>query len=355
MSVTVDGSASGTGNVAAIIVQVVLISIVAIIGWNIALPGLDPAFMEMQLRNGVPSQLSLLALGAGPILTAFALGQIVRLIAPRLENSAVLVIVENVIALLIAVSQAYGIAQSVATMGYLADDSSFGLSTIMASLVGGVAVLLFLSRLVALPSLMAGFWIVWLLPALIGLPTHFSSWFDLLRVGAVGLSHLFWAVLVMAVAAVVIIFAIRTVMQSRDRQRVADTAKGSVSLMNIVVWPPFLAASAGGYLLMPLVFLAPDVLADAQWLRLYVLAMTAVLIPVFVFGYHRFFARKGITFPLTSMLVLVAVQVALMLGGEFVADQIMLPLPVNGTTLLVLMVVAYALIDAIRKPSAHST
>lgn len=33
----------------------------------------------------------------------------------------------------------------------------------------------------------------------------------------------------------------------------------------------------------------------------------------------------------------------------------MLPLPVNGTTLLVLMVVAYALIDAIRKPSAHST
>jgi preprotein translocase subunit SecY len=354
MSVTVNELGFKQGNAVGIIAQVILISVVAMIGWNIALPGLDPAFMETQLRNGVPSQLSVLALGTGPILTAFALGQIGRILVPGLENSAATVILENVVALLIAVSQAYGIAQSVATMGFLADDSAFGLGIIVASLIGGVAVLLFMSRLVALPSLLAGFWIVWLLPALIGLPAQLSSWFELLRMGAVGVSHLLGAILVMTIAAAMIIFAICTVMQSIDRQHVAESVNSSVHVMNIIIWPPFLAASAGGYLLIPLVFLSPDSLADASWLRIYVLAMTALLIPVFVFGYYRFFRLKGIRFPVPAMLVLVVVQIALMLGGELVVDQIMLPLPLNGTTLLVMVAVGYAIIDAVRRPSAPS-
>ncbi|MBB3945702.1 preprotein translocase subunit SecY [Rhizobium skierniewicense] len=354
MSFTVYDSGSKQGNAVGMIAQVILISAVAMIGWNIALPGLDPAFMETQLRNGVPSQLSVLALGAGPILTAFALGQLGRILVPRLEDSAAIVILENLVALLIAASQAYGIAQSVATMGFLADDSALGLAIIVASLVGGVAVLLFMSRLVALPSLLAGFWIVWLLPALIGLPAQFSSWFELLRVGAAGGSHVFGAVLVMAIAVAMIIFAIRTVMQSIDRRHLSDKVNSAAHVMNIVIWPPFLAASAGGYLLIPLVFLSPDAVANASWLRIYVLAMTALLIPVFVFGYYRFFTRKGVTFPVTTMLVLVFVQIVLMLGGEFAITQIMLPLPLNGTTLLVMVALGYAIIEAIRSPSDPS-
>ncbi|MES5099571.1 hypothetical protein ABUK73_15190 [Agrobacterium sp. BA1120] len=349
MSVTVDSSESSKRSIFVVLGQVVLISVVAMIGWNIAMPGLDPAFMEAQSRNGLPSQLSILALGVGSILTAFALGQIVRLFVPRLENSVALVVVENILALVLAVSQASGIAQMVSTMGFLADASSFGVAVIVASLVGGVAVLLFLSRFVVLPSLVAGFWILWLLPALMTLPSQLSSSFEMLRVGAVGGSQFLLAIGIIAVAVGLVVFAIRAVLGNQDKK----AATGSIRWMNVVVWPPLLAATASSYVLMPLAFLAPDSLPDAQWLRVYVFAVTAVLIPVFVFGYRRFFANRGVILPLTTMLILAAVQIVLVVGGAFATEQIMLPLPFSGTTLLVLVAVIYALIDALRAPSTH--
>ncbi|MBN7806021.1 hypothetical protein JZX86_11660 [Agrobacterium rosae] len=350
MSVMVDKMSAQRGGPLAVIGQVLLVSLVAIIGWNIALPGLDPSFMAARTADGIPSQLSLLALGVGPILTALALGQIIRLLVPSIENSLVLVIGEGVVALVLAASQAYGISEAMSAMGILADDGHFAWLAFVASLLGGTAVLLFFSRRVVLPSLVAGFWILWLLPALMGLPAQFSLSFDLLRTGAVTGSQLLVTLAVIAIGAALSIFATRAVMTSYDKSAPSETVKRHVPLLNIVVWPPLLAASAGGFLLTPLAFLAPDSLPDANWLKVYVLATTAILIPIFVFGYRRSFLRDGVILLTPTLLMLAAVQIVLVLGGAFILEKLAMPVPLNGTTLLVLVAVGYALAEALRRP-----
>ncbi|WP_320194697.1 hypothetical protein RMR10_010015 [Agrobacterium rosae] len=349
MSVMVDKMSAQPGRPLAVIGQVLLVSLVAIIGWNIALPGLDPSFMAARTADGIPSQLSLLALGVGPILTALALGQIIRLLVPRVENSLVLVIGEGVVALLLAASQAYAISEAMSAMGILADDSHFAVLGFVASLLGGTAVLLFLSRRVVLPNLVAGFWILWLLPALMGLPAQFSLSFDLLRTGAVTGSQLLVTLVVIAIGAALSIFATRAVMTSYDKSAPSETVR-HVPLLNIVVWPPLLAASAGGFLLTPLAFLAPDSLPDPNWLRVYVLATTAILIPIFVLGYRRLFSRNGVILLTPTLLMLAAVQIVLVLGGALVLEKLAMPVPLSGTTLLVFVAVGYALAEALRRP-----
>ncbi|WP_421357874.1 hypothetical protein [Agrobacterium rosae] len=350
MSVMVDKMSARRGGPLAVVGQVLLVSLVAIIGWNIALPGLDPVFLETQSRAGGASALSILALGVWPILTALALGQIVRLIIPRLADSKLLVAAENVGALLLAGSQAYGIALSFSAMGRLTDESSFGLALVISSLVGGVALMLVLSRQVVLPNLASAFWMLWLLPDLINKPSQIYSSLYLFRTGGFDGSHLVIPISVIIGGVALAIFAIRTVMSNEDRGTLSGDVTKSVFLMNVVVWPPFLAASAAGYLLMPLAFVTPDSFSDASSVTIYFLAMTALLIPVFVFGYRRYFAHKGVTLPLTSMLVLAVTQIVLIVGGEFVTQRVIFPVPLSGTTLLVLVAVGYALAEALRRP-----
>ncbi|WP_284776330.1 hypothetical protein [Agrobacterium sp. lyk4-40-TYG-31] len=355
MSALVDDPNIRGNSVLGIALRVVLVSLVAIVGWNIMLPGLDPAFMATQLSAGDSSRLSVLALGAGPVLTALALGQIVRLVAPRLDNSSTLVGVENVIALLVALSQADGIARSFSAMGFLADDSTFTHVAIVASLVGGVAVLLFLSRQVALPSLVAGFWIVWLLPALIGLPAQLSNSFEFLRTGAVDGKQLMLVLLLIVIGAALSLFATRAVMNIGKQQESVTRAKHNVPLLNVVIWPPLLAAIAGGYILTPIAYLAPYFVSHSFSMNIYMFGIVPVLILIFAIGYRRFFSSAGVTFPLSVALLVAATQIALLLGGEVAIGQMLLPLPLNGTTLLVLVAVVSALVDAIRRPSTPSS
>ncbi len=347
MSVTVDSSESSKSSIFVVLGQVVLISVVAMIGWNIAMPGLDPAFMEAQSGNSHPPQFSILALGVFPILTAFALGQIVRLLYPHWDRSPTLVILENVTALVLAISPAYGVAQSLAAMGILVEETS-----IVACLVGGVALLLFLSRQVVLPSLVAGLWILWLLPDVIGLPSRVAGFFDLFRTGAYASSQLFVLLCVITGGVALAMFAIRSLMINSHDERVAEQKKGRIFLMNVVVWPPFLAMIISAYIPVPMIYAEPNTLAHL-WMRFHVVAIATLLIPVFVFSYRRYFKKLGKILPLTSMLVISFTQIFLMLGGEFVTERIMVPFPFSGTTLLVLVAVIYALIDALRAPSTH--
>lgn len=321
--------------------QVVLVSLVAIIGWKLTLPGLDETVMRSQ--NGDISRFSILALGVSPLVTAFALGQIFRLLAPRLAEKPVLMIIENALVLAVALSQAYGIAQAFLAMGLLTDESVLGLGAVVASLVGGVAVMLFLSRQCVWPSIAAGFWALWLLPAIIGLPAQLSSSWELLRFGAVGGSELIRTTLTIIIAAGLAFFAIRTVALSHGNLSASGGGRPHVLQMNIVLWPPLLAATASGYIMVPLALLAPELLPDAQWLRAYIFVATALLIPIFVLAYRRLLKRNDIALPLLPTLLLAAVQIVLMLGGAFAAEWLAVPLPVSGTTLLVMVAFAYAL------------
>lgn len=311
--------------------------------------------MDTRIGNDGASRLSILAVGVGPVLNALALGQIVRLVAPHLYKSTALLIVENVVALLLGFYQAAGIAQSFSMMGFLVDESAFAYWVIVASLVGGVAISLLLARLVALPGLVAGFWIVWVLPALIGLPGEVSSSFELLRTGAADGGQLLLVLLVIVIGVALSWFAAHSVMRiSRERTDFAGI-KNHVHVLNVVVWPPLLAAIAGSYLLTPLAYIAPFLFENATLLNIYTSGIMPVLIVVFVFGYRRFFSNAGVTMPVSVALVVAVTQIALLLGGGFVTRQMLLPLPLSSTTLLVLVTVIYALVDAICRPSAQAT
>ncbi len=58
--------------------------------------------------------------------------------------------------------------------------------------------------------------------------------------------------------------------------------------LTVLLWPPFLASTVAGYLfIVPLIF-APELFSDASWLlNLAALALSAILIPLFVYGYYR--------------------------------------------------------------------
>lgn len=354
MSVMVDDPDNRSTGVFEIVMRVLLVSLVAMIGGKILLPGLDPTLLAAQFGNGDASRLAIFAVGVGPAMTALALGQIVRLVAPQLDKSTALLIVENVVALLLGFSQAAGIAQSLSTMGFLVDDSAFVYWVIVASLVGGVAISLVLARLVALPGLVAGLWIVWVLPALIGLPGEVSSSFDLLRTGAADGGQLLLVLLVILIGVALSWFAAHSVMRvTRERTDFAGIKK-HVHVLNVVVWPPLLAAIAGSYLLTPLAYIAPFLFENATLLNIYTSGIMPVLIVVFVFGYRRFFSNAGVTMPVSVALVVAVTQIALLLGGGFVTRQMLLPLPLSSTTLLVLVTVIYALVDAIRRPSVQA-
>lgn len=354
MSVMVDDPNNRSTGVFGIVMRVLLVSLVAMIGGKILLPGLDPTLLATQFGNGDASRLAIFAVGVSPVLTALALGQIVRLVAPQFDKSTALLIVENVVALLLGFSQAAGIAQSLSTMGFLVDDSAFVYWVIVASLVGGVAISLVLARLVALPSLVAGLWIVWVLPALIGLPGEVSSSFDLLRTGAADGGQLLLVLLVIVIGVALIWFAAHSVMRiTRERVDFAGI-KNHVPVLNVVVWPPLLAAIAGSYLLTPLAYIAPFLFENSTMLNIYTSGIIPVLTVVFVFGYRRFFSNVGVTMPVSVALVVAATQIALLLGGDFVTGQTLLQLPLNGISLLVLVTVIYALVDVIRRPSAQA-
>lgn len=349
-----DRNSRGAG-VFGVVMRVLLVSLVAMIGGKILLPGLDPTLLATQFGNGDASRLAIFAVGVSPVLTALALGQIVRLVAPQLDKSTALLIVENVVALLLGFSQAADVAQALSTMGFLVDHSAFFYWVIVASLVGGVAISLVLARLVALPGLVAGLWIVWVLPALIGLPGEVSSSFDLLRTGAADGGQLLLVLLVIVIGVALIWFAAHSVMRiTRERVDFAGI-KNHVPVLNVVVWPPLLAAIAGSYLLTPLAYIAPFLFENATVLNIYTSGIIPVLTVVFVFGYRRFFSNVGVTMPVSVALVVAATQIALLLGGDFVTGQTLLQLPLNGISLLVLVTVIYALSDVIRRPSARAT
>ncbi|KQO82258.1 hypothetical protein [Rhizobium sp. Leaf262] len=356
MSVTVDGSGirpGGFGN----LVRVLLVSLVAIIGWNIPVPGLDPAFVDLQIGQGVrPSQFSVLALSAGPLLAGLALGQVIRLIFPRADGSGFLTLAEDVLIFAFAVSQANSLAQFFSATDRLVGEGALVAFSFIGALVGGTAVMLFLSRQVVLPSLRAGLWILWLLPGLLGLPSTLSSVADVFRSGAASDKQLFQILLITVFCIALCTFACCAVIKRYTRYTNGQTQTAPLFPLAIVVWPPILAAIVGNYVFTGLAVLVPQVFYDDSVIPVYFMAMTTILSPLFVFGYSRIFARKGFTLPSSLLLLIAATQIALVVGTELAINYLLLMLPLSGSTMLVAVVVCCALVDAcLRSGAADET
>ncbi len=353
MSEIVGSRKVGSGAVG-ILIGVALVSLVAVAGRNIPLPGLAGALLASWVgQGGLPSQLSILALGVTPILSAFALGQVIRLLFPRTDGSISLAVCEAVLAMLIAVGQAYSAARGLDAMGYLGDQGSYDFFSVIAALVGGVAVVLLLSRQVVLPGLLAGLWILWLLPAFLDLPSNILASVDMARTGAASGTQFLEVLLFTIAVAALSAFVVMAVLRHYRHWVAGRTDAKRLFPLAIVVWPPLLAAIVGSYLLVPLALFAPDAVLQNSHMGAYFTGVTAILVPLLVLGYRRLFDRRGLSLPSSLLLLIAATQIAAILGTEFAINKMLLVLPLNGTTILVAVAVCCALIDACL-PAPHA-
>ncbi len=349
------GTSHGEWSVPSILVSMVVILLVVAAGQFILLPGLEPAFVDYLMTSGGSSQASILALGVGPVLQAFALGQLLVLALPKLEGHRAVVIAIRIIVLLMALSQAYGITQGLAESSQPLLDDDFPQWVVVASLVGGAAVTLFLSERLHLPLLGLGLWLVWLFPGLASIPNEVASIFEMLRFGASGLTQPLIVLGYCVGGLSICILAGRLLVE--DAARPQNSGSGPLErrdLLSIIVWPPILAAVSASYILIPLALLMPDFIGSAEWLRSFIMAMTAVLIPVFLWLYRRRFAQKGFVIRAVVIAILAVVEVVVVAGGMLLAQSIMMPLILNGTMILVISAIWFAVMDVAKSRRAQA-
>lgn len=342
------------------IVAVALAGLVLVAGTKIPLPGMDIGAAAARMSGSADglSRLSIFALGLVPLYNALALVEIGRLFltplgsSPRypglIETAAV-----GVIALGVTALQGYGIVQALAGMGML--DGQYpiiGLCTYM----GATALMVFLCHRVRLPGFRSGFWALWSVPALLGLPPQVAYAFDLARTGAIsGLPLLLSVVhLSLSVAAIVVMAAVwsRACGQGHEQGGGGDAI---IAPRDILIWPPVMASVIVGYLLTLVAVIAPAIVNTVNILILQtgMLTITCLLVPVFVFAYLR---HAEAILPQDRRLapaaaVIIAVQVALLVSGGILNVWGGLPVQLGFISLLAVTLTVLALFPASAGPS----
>lgn len=178
---------------------------------HVPLPGIDMrAFMTGQIS--FPPQLSVMAIGLAPVLTAAAILQIAGYLVPAVSRSSAFngrhvnpfspIVVAC--ALILVVFQGLAITQSLAVIQPDLGDGGLGRIAILAGLAGGTVIAIVIAQFIDRHGIGHGFWLVFGAGALISMArtvTHLVSGF---RAGALSLDLL--ALDLAAALAVVIIF-----------------------------------------------------------------------------------------------------------------------------------------------------
>ena len=269
----------------------VSVSLIVLIGSRVPLPGIDTSVLAGQMVysfNGAMVRFSIFALGAMPLFTVLAHAEIAKLIFPSLArwqiassgNAFRISVVIKSIVLLFTAIQGYGMMSALAAMG-LVDGSLETMSVGIVSFVGTSAVLIWLNDMARFPNLGDGVWLLLAIPLLGALPLDLVTSIELTRFGAVSAMDWLIATPVILLAVWMIIVA-NALLSGKGGE-----AAPKLSLA-VLLWPPFLASIVAGYLfIFPLMF-APELFSDAPWLlNLTALAVSAILIPLFVHGYYR--------------------------------------------------------------------
>jgi hypothetical protein len=328
------------------------IAILLIVGNNIPLPGIDPAFIARQSSgsSGFPERLSLMALGLTPILNGFAIGEIGRLLFPRQAAPAVVTgstaawttILVRLIALSIAALQGYGVAVALQVSGAAKPYVWAFLPVIVLSMAASTALIIWLGDRVKLPGLRHGFWLLWVATFFLDFAQNLQPSLDQTRTGAMPLLNwLLNAVYICAATAVVVAVNLHWLKAIGVHGR--NSRDPHVDVLSIFVWPIFLASYAGGYLFITLLLLIPSAWLPQQSTTEVIAILTvAALIPVFVLGYARLHL-KGIQVPSDKALavfsaaaVVAAMEVILFLLGVFLGRTANLPISLNGILLIVM-------------------
>lgn len=157
----------------------------------IPIPGLNWRALESDVLsegNGL-SRLSIFAIGFSPILTAFAVGQMARLLSfgrggQFKASSFVGRTVVRLIAIGLVAFQGYGAAVAISAAGLVEPDFNFFAVVAVMTYVGTTALLIFAIEHLELPGLQSGFWALFLLPVLLDIPSGLFDAVAATRVGA---------------------------------------------------------------------------------------------------------------------------------------------------------------------------
>lgn len=266
-------------------------ALVVLVGSRIPLPGIDAAALAEQLAyssSSAMARFSIFALGIMPLFTVLAYAEIAKLVFPSLarwqaasSDSAfrMSVVIKSVVLFLTAI-QGYGILYALATME-LVDGSSRVMIAGIASFVGASAVMIWLADMLRLPNLGNGVWLLLAVPLVGTLPREFVTSIEMTRLGAASVAD--WLI-----TGIAVVLAIAMIVVANRLLSIKDGEAGPILSLAVLLWPPFLASTVAGYLIAVPFVLLPELLSGAPWLlNLVALALSATLIPLFVYAYYR--------------------------------------------------------------------
>ncbi|MBP1850893.1 hypothetical protein [Rhizobium halophytocola] len=269
------------------------VAVVYAVGTHIPLPGADPKVLA-NMAPGAIARISIFALGTGPLLAVFGWIELARLVPyrpdwgrdDRLRRIGRIVV--KLLVLALAALQGRGIAASLAAGGLVPAEFDLFPPLAVGSYVGATAIFLFLSDRIRLTGLRNGFWLLWCMPVLAGLPSALAAAFDMSRGGA--LSPSIWALggglLVLSVGLLVLAAGLWQAVWQRAVS--AGTPPSATAPLEILIWPIVLSEMATVLLLNLLAMVAPMAIGElSPVLEICFLVLQSLLIVPFVFAYLR--------------------------------------------------------------------
>ena len=323
-------------------------------GAQIPLPGIDSEALA-QLGGTAVERISIFALGITPFITILILAELLKVLAPGVRrweqaeprNRTRLNRIVFGLALLAAAAQASGLALALEDVRSLVDEpgTQFRL-TCIATLVGGVAIVIWLADQITRHGLGCGVWLVFLTPWLAEVPS---------RIAALAMSWPSWGpavsvqLLIGGTLAVLVLAAIVGLIRAGGTSlEMAATCLWSVLLAD-AAWPWLLLAIAallGGGSLAGLAWLGPG----------HPLALLALagLVALFTHLYLRSQRMAGVA----SFSAIAPALVAVALAAIALADMVLATqlgfVPLAGHLILVAVVALSLLAQWWQPPFAKS-
>ncbi len=325
------------------VIMIVLAFLVIAICMRIPIPNLDLVAASAQFAQaGGLERLSLFALGTVPLFSALALAEIVKLVFPRLasreDNAGWGRLLVGIMVLLFTVLQGYGVMTALMAMG-LMEDTAGSLAVGIAGFAGVSMLLLWLTDAIRLPGLDSGIWLLLTIPMIAALPREVVLSLEMIRTGAVP-AWSFWLAAGGTVIAVAMVVAVNRLLVGTGR----DGPTARCIPLTVLLWPPFLASIATGYMIALPIIAGPDLLASVPWLFAALAAVSnSILIPLFVYGYFQRqpAARREEIRPILTVVAIA--QVLICVGFSLVNAFVFLPIVLNGGMLIVCVTVILAL------------
>lgn len=300
-------------------------------GCHIPLPGIDTAELRNLSANLSIDNVSLFALGVTPILSALLIVELIKLLIPPLgrweaadaRNARLLQNVIYGLALLLAVFQAYGVANGLYGIPRLISEPGWE-PYIAGSMVAGTMLLGWLGDRISRQGIGSGFWLLAITPTLLKLPVVAAVGVEGWRQGVASAD-----VLAMALVFVVVAVALVATLGSARYEGVTPPANRASGADFIAVWPPLFAIYLSNF-------------AVALWSLPAGSVVHLVLIAFLIFAFSWL---QSLGEPLEAPAwrpawIILLIQIAVCVGGEVLTHMQMLPFIVSGSWLIVVVAVA---------------